>query len=214
MKILRWFAIAVLTLTAAMVSGFASAASAGGTVLVLGDSLSAGYGLAAGQGWVDLLSAKVARESPGFKVVNASLSGDTTHGGRARLMPLIARHRPTVLVVELGANDALRGGELELTRKNLESIVRAGRDAGARTVVIGMRIPPNYGPDYTRRFEALFADVARATQSAYVPFLLEGVAERREMFQPDGLHPVAAAQPRILDNVWPALRPLLASKGR
>jgi len=201
----------VVVLTVSLASGFTAAADS--MVLVLGDSLSAGYGLPAGKGWVDLLSVRMGREAPGFKVVNASISGDTTYGGRTRLAALLARHRPAVLVVELGANDGLRGTELATTREQLSAIVASAKAAGARVLIIGMRIPPNYGPDYTRRFQALFGEVAQATQSALVPFLMEGFAQRRELFQDDGIHPGVAAQPQMLDNVWPTLAPLLKSTG-
>lgn len=200
--------VLALVLTAWLAPGFRAHAES--VVLVLGDSLSAGYGLPAGRGWVDLLAERLAREAPGFRVVNASISGDTTEGGRNRLAPLLAHHRPAVLIVELGANDGLRGTDLATTRTHLQSIVRSSQAAGARVLVIGMRIPPNYGPDYTTRFEALFRDVATGTRSALVPFLMEGFADRRELFQEDGIHPAVAAQPRMLDTVWPKLRPLLA----
>ncbi len=201
----------MFVLTVSLASGFTAAAEP--IVLVLGDSLSAGYGLPTGKGWVDLLSERMGREAPGFKVVNASISGDTTHGGRTRLAPLLARHRPAVLVLELGANDGLRGTDLATTREHLTSIVASSKAVGARVLIIGMRIPPNYGPDYTRRFQALFGEVAQATQSALVPFLMEGFAERRELFQDDGIHPGVTAQPRMLDNVWPTLAPLLKAPG-
>lgn len=203
--------LVVLMLTAFGLPAFASAADTEPIVLVLGDSLSAGYGLPAGSGWVDLLARKMAHAAPGFKVVNASISGETTFGGVTRLPILLERHRPAVLVVELGANDGLRGTDLALTRSNLDRIVARGVAAGARVLVIGMRIPPNYGPQYTRTFFSLFGEVARNHRAAHVPFLLEGLADRREAFQDDGLHPVAAAQPQILDTVWPALAPLLKS---
>jgi len=204
---LKW----AFVLTVSLASGFTAAAES--MVLVLGDSLSAGYGLPTGKGWVVLLSERMGREAPGFKVVNASISGDTTHGGRTRLAPLLERHRPVVVVVELGANDGLRGTDLGLTRAHLSAIVTASKTAGARVLVIGMRIPPNYGPDYTRRFHALFGEVAQASQSGLVPFLMEGFAERRELFQDDGIHPGMSAQPLMLDNVWPKLAPLLKTTG-
>jgi acyl-CoA thioesterase-1 len=204
---LKW----AFVLTVSLASGFTAAAES--MVLVLGDSLSAGYGLPTGKGWVVLLSERMGREAPGFKVVNASISGDTTHGGRTRLAPLLERHRPVVVVVELGANDGLRGTDLGLTREHLSAIVTASKTAGARVLVIGMRIPPNYGPDYTRRFHALFGEVAQASQSGLVPFLMEGFAERRELFQDDGIHPGMSAQPLMLDNVWPKLAPLLKTTG-
>lgn len=178
-------------------------------VMVLGDSLSAGYGLPAGRGWVDLLRARVAREAPGLSVVNASISGETTLGGRNRLGRLLEQHRPAVVVVELGANDGLRGAALDAVRDNLTAIVAASRAAGAEVLVVGMRLPPNYGADYGRRFHALFGEVARAQRAHWVPFLLEAFAERRELFQDDGIHPVAEAQPLMLDTVWPRLNPLL-----
>jgi acyl-CoA thioesterase-1 len=202
----------VAVLTVSLWSGFTAAAES--VVLVLGDSLSAGYGLPTGKGWVDLLGKRMGREAPGYKVVNASISGDTTHGGRTRLAPLLARHQPAVLIVELGANDGLRGTELATTREHLTAIIAAGKAAGAGILIIGMRIPPNYGADYTRRFHALFGEVAAATRSAIVPFLMEGFAERRELFQDDGIHPGVAAQPLMLDTVWGPLRPLLKAPSR
>jgi acyl-CoA thioesterase-1 len=204
--------VLALTLTAWLAPGFH--ANAESVVLVLGDSLSAGYGLPAGRGWVDLLAQRVSRDSPGYRVVNASISGETTEGGRNRLAPLLARHRPAVVIVELGANDGLRGTDLAVTRTHLRSIVASSQGAGARTLVIGMRIPPNYGPDYTTRFATLFGEVASETKSALVPFLMDGFAERRDLFQEDGIHPAVAAQPLMLDTVWPKLRPLLAKPPR
>lgn len=190
-------------------------ASAQSVLLVLGDSLSAGYGVPAGKGWVDLLARRVADARPGWTVVNASISGETTFGGLDRLPALLDRHAPAVVAIELGANDGLRGTDLALTRDNLVAIVQKSRAAGARTLVIGMRIPPNYGPRYTERFFGLFGEVARGTGSGYVPFLLDGFAERRELFQDDGIHPAAAAQGMILDNVWPALEAEMdAARGR
>lgn len=179
------------------------------TVVVFGDSLSAGYGLARGEGWVDLLARRVQQDRLDYDVVNASISGETTLGGRNRIADVLARHRPAAVVIELGANDGLRGTALETTRDNLTAIAAASRQAGARVLVVGMRIPPNYGPAYTRGFESLFADVARQQKATLVPFLLDGFAEQRDMFQSDGIHPTAAAQPRMLDNVYRRLRPLL-----
>ena len=196
------------------VPGFAPAAATVPTILVLGDSLSAGYGLPAGQGWVDLLAGQMARRQPAFKVFNASISGETTFGGRERLPRLLREQRPAVVVLALGANDGLRGTDLALTRDNLEHMTAACRAAGARVVVVGMRIPPNYGPTYTKSFHDMFAQVARSASAAHVPFLLEGIAAQRDMFQEDGIHPVAAAQPRLLANVMPALEPLLRVRAR
>lgn len=199
----------MLTLTIAGAFAFNAAARTPPVVLVLGDSLSAGYGLPQGKGWVDLLRGKIEAERYGFKVVNASVSGETTLGGRNRLAPLLATHKPAVVIVELGANDALRGTDLATTRANLRAIVAAARAAKASVLIIGMRIPPNYGPDYTAGFYALFGEVAKETRCALVPFMLEAFAQRRELFQEDGLHPVAAAQPLILDTILPKLKPLL-----
>ena len=199
----------LLTLTVAGAFAFNAAARTPPVVLVLGDSLSAGYGRPQGKGWVDLLRGKIEAERYGFKVVNASVSGETTLGGRNRLAPLLATHKPAVVIVELGANDALRGTDLATTRANLRAIVAAARAAKASVLIVGMRIPPNYGPDYTAGFYALFGEVAKETRSALVPFMLEAFAQRRELFQEDGLHPVEAAQPLILDTIFPKLKPLL-----
>ncbi|HEX4984679.1 MAG TPA: arylesterase [Burkholderiales bacterium] len=201
----------LLLLLCLLVAGPAQAAR---TVLVLGDSLSAGYGLAQGEGWVTLLAQRLERERLDYRVVNASISGETTLGGLNRLPELLAQHRPAVVIVELGANDGLRGTALDDIRRNLIAIVSACRKAGARVVVTGMRIPPNYGRVYARRFEGLFAEVARQQNVELVTFLLQGFADNRAMFQADGLHPTAAAQPRILDNIYHRLRPLLAPAPR
>ncbi len=182
------------------------------TLLVVGDSLSAEYGLARGQGWVALLERRVAAEKLPVKVVNASISGDTTSGGRARLAALLKTYQPQVVVIELGGNDALRGLPLAMTQDNLTAMARAARTTGARVVVVGMQIPPNYGRQYGQDFERVFATVARAESAALVPFLLKGVAdvpEAESLFQPDRIHPRAEAHPRMLDNVWPVLKPLL-----
>jgi acyl-CoA thioesterase-1 len=184
------------------------------TILVLGDSISAGYGLAQGEGWVALLAQRIQRDKLDYNVVNASISGETTLGGRNRIADVLTEHHPAVLIVALGGNDGLRGNPLEETRRNLIAIVEAGRKAGAKVVVAGMRIPPNYGPVYSRRFEGLFAEVARQQNVSLVPFLLQGFAEDRKMFQADGMHPVATAQPLILDNVYHRLRPLLSPRPR
>jgi acyl-CoA thioesterase-1 len=178
-------------------------------LLVVGDSISAAYGLPAGAGWVDLLAARLAAQRYPHRVVNASITGDTTAGGRARLPALLARHKPSIVVIELGGNDGLRGGELAATRDNLAAMVAAVKRAGAQALLVGMKVPPNYGPAYVREFDALFAGVAKAHKVPLVPFFFEGFGEKNEMFQPDRIHPAAAAQPLLLDNVWPALRPLL-----
>ncbi|MBU1442844.1 MAG: arylesterase [Gammaproteobacteria bacterium] len=181
-------------------------------ILVVGDSLSAEYGLKRGEGWVPLMQKRIAEQKIDATVVNASISGDTTSGGKARLAGLLAAHKPTLVVLELGANDALRGLPLADTEKNLTDMTRAAQAAGAQVLIVGIQVPPNYGGDYTRRFSALFDSVARATKAPLVPFLLKGVADAPDaasLFQADRIHPNAAAQPTILENVWPALRKLL-----
>ena len=181
-------------------------------LLVLGDSLSAEYGLARGQGWVALLDKKLAAEKLPWQVVNASISGDTTSGGRTRLPALLKEHKPRVVVIELGGNDALRGLPLAMTQANLSEMARAAKAAGAKVLVVGMAVPPNYGRAYGESFTALFGTVARAQGAALVPFLLAGVADvpnAEDLFQSDRIHPKAAAHPTMLANVWPVLRPLL-----
>ena len=181
-------------------------------ILVVGDSLSAEYGLKRGEGWVPLLDKRLAEQKVAATVVNASISGDTSAGGRARLPSLLAQHQPTHVVLELGANDALRGLPLAGTEDNLLQMTKAAQAAGAQVLLVGIQVPPNYGSDYTRRFEALFAKVAAATKAPVVPFLLKGIADGPDaavLFQADRIHPTAAAQPRMLDNVWPTLRKML-----
>ena len=181
-------------------------------ILVVGDSLSAEYGLERGSGWVTLLDQRLAREKITAKVVNASISGDTTSGGRSRLPALLAQHKPSHVILELGGNDALRGLPLASTQANLRAMARAAKAAGARVLVAGMQVPPNYGRQYGNDFAAMFASVARSEGAALVPFLLKGVADAPDavaMFQPDRIHPSAAAHPVMLGNVWPVLRPLL-----
>ena len=193
----------------------ADAGRASQRILVVGDSLSAEYGLARGTGWVALLEQRLAREHVDATVVNASISGDTTSGGRARLPALLTQHRPTLVVIELGANDALRGLPLEETRANLVAMAEAAKSAGARVVIVGMQIPPNYGRRYAEQFAAVFAEVARAAGTALVPFMLHGVADAPDadrLFQPDRIHPLASAHPTILANIWPVLAPMLATR--
>ena len=182
------------------------------TILIVGDSLSAEYGLARGSGWVALLEQRLARENIGAEVVNASISGDTTAGGLARLPSLLRDRKPSLVVLELGGNDALRGLPLETTRDNLAAMARLAKSAGAKVLILGMQLPPNYGTAYGNRFAALFADVAKNEGAALVPFMLKGVADvpqSESMFQPDRIHPLASAHPTILANVWPVLAPLL-----
>ncbi|MBU1361243.1 MAG: arylesterase [Gammaproteobacteria bacterium] len=181
-------------------------------ILVVGDSLSAEYGLKRGEGWVPLMQKRIAEQKIDATVVNASISGDTTSGGKARLAGLLAAHKPTLVVLELGANDALRGLPLADTEKNLTDMTRAAQAAGAQVLIVGIQVPPNYGGDYTRRFSALFDNVAKASKAPLVPFPLKGVADAPDaasLFQADRIHPNATAQPTILENVWPALRKLL-----
>ena len=181
------------------------------TILIVGDSLSAEYGLARGTGWVSLLEKRLASR-PGTKVVNASISGDTTSGGAARLPALLKTHKPTHVIIELGANDALRGLPLKATRDTLDGMVRSSQATGAKVVLVGMMMPPNFGRRYAEDFAGIFPAVASARSVPVVPFFLKGVADRndaRDWFQPDGIHPLAKAHPVMLDNVWPALAPLL-----
>ncbi len=210
-------------LALAAVAGLALPAHAQGTntpgaklgapvLLVLGDSLSAEYGLARGTGWVALLDKRIAAEKPGWQVVNASISGETTSGGRSRLAALLKAHQPRVVVIELGGNDALRGLPLDMTRNNLTDMTRAAKAAGAQVLIAGMAMPPNYGKAYGEAFTALFATVAKAEKTALLPFFLAGVADgpkADELFQADRIHPKAEAHPQLLANVWPALKPLL-----
>lgn len=182
------------------------------SLLILGDSLSAEYGLTRGQGWVALLEQRLARERLSFQVVNASISGETTSGGRSRLAGLLTQFRPRVVVIELGGNDALRGLPLTMTESNLLEMVKRCTDAGARVLLVGMRVPPNYGKTYADDFEAMFARIAKREKVAWVPFFLQGIADvpdSEKWFQADRIHPNALAHPRMLDNLWPALRPLL-----
>jgi acyl-CoA thioesterase-1 len=181
-------------------------------VLVVGDSLSAEYGLQRGAGWVALLQQRLLRDRIAASVVNASISGDTTAGGRSRLATLLQQHRPTHVVLELGANDALRGLPLATTQGNLTEMARAARAAGAKVVVVGMQLPPNYGQKYGRDFAAMFAGVARTEGAALVPFLLKGIADADQaetLFQSDRIHPNERAQQTMFDNVWLVLKPLL-----
>ena len=196
-------------------AGLPTAGQAQGTrpkLLVVGDSLSAEYGLARGAGWVTLLEKRIAAEKLNWQVVNASISGDTTSGGRSRLPALLKAHKPRVVIIELGGNDALRGLPLTMTQDNLAQMARLSKAAGAQVLIAGMAMPPNYGRAYGEQFLALFGQVAKAEGTALVPFFLAGVADgpnAEDLFQADRIHPKAEAQPRMLDNVWPVLRPLL-----
>jgi len=189
----------------ALLSGPTSAAS----LLVLGDSLSAGYGIPREQGWVSLLSQRLQQRGYALDVVNASVSGETTSGGLARLPSLLETHSPALVLIELGANDGLRGTPLEVVRGNLDRLVTQSQQAGARVLLIGNHLPPNYGPQYATAFFNLFAEVADERDVALVPFFLDGVAQNLDLMQRDGLHPSAEAQPRLLETVWSGLEPLL-----
>lgn len=195
-----WLALALL---------LPAAAAAAPAILVYGDSLSAGYGIAQERGWVALLEGRLKREGFDYSVVNASISGEITRGGLERLPQTLTRTHPAVLILELGANDGLRGLPIAQMKANLGRMIELAKKARARVLLVGMKLPPNYGPDYTRAFESAFGELARRYRVALVPFLLQGIAAHEALFQPDGLHPTAAVQPVLLDNVWPALRPLL-----
>ncbi|MET0184724.1 MAG: arylesterase [Achromobacter sp.] len=194
--------------TASTASGSRDAASVR-NVLVVGDSLSAEYGLRRGSGWVPLMAQRMTEQYPNYRLINASISGDTTSGGVSRIGPLLEQHKPAIVIIELGGNDALRGLALDMTENNLTAMAEQARKAGARVMIVGMQIPPNYGRAYADRFQGLFATVAKAQNATFVPFLLEGMATRREWFQADGIHPNEAAQPTLRDNVWPVLEPML-----
>lgn len=183
--------------------------AAAGTLLVLGDSISAAFGLDTRQGWVSLLEQRLAAEGFDYQVVNASVSGDTSAGGLARLPTLLAEHRPDLLIVELGGNDGLRGQPPAQLQQNLAAIIQSARASGARVLLLGMQLPPNYGARYNALFSQVYADVAGAAQVPLLGFFLDGVGGVPALMQGDGIHPNAAAQPRLLDNLWPQLKPLL-----
>lgn len=191
------------------VAATASAYSAPKTVLVVGDSLSAEYGIARGAGWVALLEQKLKAERIDARVVNASISGETTSGGRARLPALLGQHRPDIVVLELGANDGLRGLPVPSAEANLRAMVAMSQEKNARVLLVGMRMPPNYGRAYTERFFNMFKAVSDDTRSPLVPFMLEGVADKPALFQQDRLHPTAQAHPIILNNIWPQFSSLI-----
>jgi len=188
---------------------FGSAAGATTNILVFGDSLSAGYGLSSADAWPSLLAGRLRKQAPDYAVVNASISGETTAGGRTRLPAALQRHRPRVVIIALGANDGLRGLSLDAMRDNLRAMIADAQAARAKVLLIGMEMPPNYGPQYTRKFRSVFADLAASSRAALVPFLLDGFADKRALFQSDTIHPNAAAQPLIVENVWPTLSLLL-----
>ena len=187
----------------------ATGAQAAPAILVMGDSLSAEYGLQRGKGWVALMEQRLKEKHLDYSVVNASISGETSSGGATRLPAMLAQAKPAVVIIELGANDGLRGLALAATRTNLESMIAAAQKAHARVLLVGMQLPPNYGRDYTEKFRSLFPDLAGQYKTALAPFMLDGIGDRPELFQADGMHPLAEAHPRILDNIWPSLEPLV-----
>jgi acyl-CoA thioesterase-1 len=200
-----------------IVPGLTQAANAGiepqaenkPVILVIGDSLSAEYGLERGSGWVEKISEKLQQERSEYQIRNSSISGDTTSGGLTRLPGALQTHRPEVVVIELGANDALRGLSLDMTRKNLGQMTKLAQKAGAQVLLVGMQIPPNYGRRYTEEFRQLFSDVAQQNKTQLVPFLLDGIAANPNYFQGDGIHPNEQAQPILANNVWAELKPML-----
>jgi acyl-CoA thioesterase-1 len=173
--------------------------------------LSAAYGISQARGWAALLGERLKRERSDYIVVNASIAGETTSGGLRRIKPALERHRPAIVILELGANDGLRGLPVAQMKQNLAAMIEQAQRAGARVLILGMRLPPNYGPDYTQAFEAAFGELAKSYKTALVPFLLEDVAEKPDLFQPDRIHPTEAAQPLMMERVWTKLRPLLKS---
>jgi acyl-CoA thioesterase-1 len=201
-----WLAVAGLLALAAH-------ADAPRPILVVGDSLSAAYGLASDEGWVALLARRLRDQGYGQDVVNASVSGDTSRGAATRLPDLLARHAPGIVIIEIGGNDGLRGLPLEQMRANIERMIDAAEEAGARVLLLGMRIPPNYGARYADGFHAVYEDLARQHDATLVPFLLDGIALDPQLMQEDGIHPRAAAEPLILDLVWARLEPLLKNAG-
>jgi acyl-CoA thioesterase-1 len=196
----------LLLLSALLLS---TAAAAAPTILVFGDSLSAGHGIARQDAWPSLLETRLKDSGYSYAVVNASISGETTAGGRSRFPEALKQHQPKIVIIELGANDGLRGLPIASMRDNLTTMIRSSQQAGARVMIVGMRLPPNYGKDYTEKFANSFTELAKEHKTALVPFLFEGFAARADAFLSDGLHPTAATQPLILDTIWKQLKPLL-----
>jgi acyl-CoA thioesterase I len=210
-KNLRGFARVAVLMAAWPVAALAADTPAKPAIVVLGDSLSAEYGLPRDTGWVNLLRERLTKEHFDYSVANSSISGDTTSGGRARLTAVLSRIKPAVVIVELGANDALRGVPLATTETNLRGIVDASQAAHAKVLLVGMYVPSNYGPDYTQKFHAVYERISKEKNVPLVPFLLAGIADKPAMFQADQIHPTVQAQPLLLDNVWPSLKPLLGA---
>ena len=210
---MSWFAvlwISILWISLALSPARVAAATTG-DILILGDSISAGYGLPREQGWVTLLQKRLQQQGVNRTVINASISGETTEGGRNRLPALLEKYHPAIVVLELGGNDGLRGFQIERLRGNLNDMMHSAQTSGAKVLLLGMKIPPNYGLRYTSDFYASFTGAAQKFNAPLVPFFLEGVAAHPELVQADGIHPTVEAQPRLLENIWPYLKPLLRS---
>jgi acyl-CoA thioesterase-1 len=201
--IVRWLIALVLT---------APSLAAAATIMVFGDSLSSAYGLRRDQGWTTLLQQRLDEKKLDYKIANASISGETTFGGRNRIDAALKMHRPSIVIIALGANDGLRGLDTDSMRVNLEAMTRASRKTGAKVLLAGMRMPPNFGPVYAEKFQQAFREVAARERVSLLPSLLDGFSENRELFQPDGIHPAATAQPLILETVWKSLQPLLKER--
>ena len=185
---------------------------AAATLLVFGDSISAGYGLPQATGWVDLLRERLAREHYDYKVINASVTGETTVGGKGRLGAVLEQHKPQIVILELGGNDGLRGASIKTISANLTAMIDECARHRSKALLVGMRVPPNYGNDYAEKFRGLFVTVAKAGRVPLAPFLFEGFAMDRASFQPDGIHPTGAVQARMLETVWQQLKPLLEQR--
>ncbi len=206
---MRVWLVTLLLAASGLVATPGAAATNDRTLLVFGDSLSAAYGLRADQGWVTLLQKRLEREGYGYRVVNASVSGETTAGGKARLNRALAQHRPSVVVLELGGNDGLRGLPVAIAQKNLSEMLKVVQAQGAQALLVGIQVPPNYGLKYTRAFGSMYVSLAKEHKVPLLPFMLDKIALNDKLMQSDGIHPNAVAQPRVLDNVWPHLKPLL-----
>jgi acyl-CoA thioesterase-1 len=206
----RWLSLLACALVPALPSAHASAA----TILVFGDSLSAAYGLAQTAGWASLLEKRLRDEGYDYRVANASISGETTGGGASRIEGALKAHKPAIVVLELGANDGLRGQGIDIMKRNLETMIDASRKAKAEVLLVGMRLPPNYGPAYVEKFHRTYFDVAKSRKTALVPFLFEGFGEDPKFFQSDRVHPTSEAQALMLDTVWKGLKPLLGKAAR
>lgn len=208
---IRWRLLMVAALFCLPLSSMAvnTAADPDNAILVIGDSLSAEYGLQRDSGWVALLGRRLAQEQTGYQIHNSSISGDTSSGGLSRLPEALAHYHPKIVIIELGSNDALRGLSLKMTQNNLSKMTTMAQESGARVLVVGMQIPPNYGRQYTEQFQQIFISVAKENDTSLVPFLLDGIATDKNLFQPDGIHPNEQAQAVLADNVWKELQPML-----